>query len=227
MLKILKLKCYRNDVALRIISSALCDIIDSNFIGEHDEGENPLPFMPSQIPRIMNDKFEQSLEPMKLDGTSGTAEDEWMIRNILYRGSLVAKGCQTSAVIANQPVNVQKISFELGKYFYLTWQAASELEPYRGGSVPQDFKISLISAPVLFHLNHDPAHHETIIKESKSSDGIDYVKLFETILNGPGVERTEKLIRKLKNETQSQLMSFPTSIRTQKIERILSDFEYV
>lgn len=209
---------------MKIISSALCDIVDSSFIGDHDTNDNPMPFKPGCIPKMAIKSFDKSLEPIKLEGTSGTAEDEWMFRQIMHRGSLIAKGCRISALLAKQTFDVQKHSSELGKYFYLTWQAFADLEPFRRENTSKDLEISLTSAPVLFHINSDPTSYQAIKDESKSLDGINHSKLYTKVSNGPGIEKTEKLLARLKAQTLHQLKSFPDSEKRQKIESLLNDF---
>lgn len=168
--------------------------------------------------------FGSSLAPTKLVENIGTAEDEWMIRQILHRGSLIAKGCQISAILAKQPIEVQENCFELGKYFYLTWQAFADLKPFISDAAENDVELNLISAPVLFHLTFDPNLYDKIIKESQTISGIDHRLLYQTIKNGPGIEKTEKLIRKLKVETIKHLQYFPATDKRQKIEDFLKDF---
>ena len=57
-------------------------------------------------------------------------------------------------------------------------------------------QFSLVSAPVLFHLEHDVALYEEIEKGSRSIHNIDYTKVHQAVLNGPGLERTKILQRK-------------------------------
>lgn len=202
----------------------MCDIIDSSFIGDHDKNDMPLPFKPGRIPRMIHDSFEKSSEPSKFEGCSGTAEDEWTFRQTLYRGSLVAKGCQIAALLAKKPQAIQKNCFELGKYFFLTWQAFSELQPFRDEGTPNALEMSLISSPLLFHLSHDPTLYERLVKDLKSLDGIDHDALYNEVAKGPGVMKTEKLMVKLKEMTKEKLKNFPECDKRLKIESILKDF---
>lgn len=205
----------------------MCDIIDYNFIGQHDHDGNAIPFRPGNIPKPTMPSFENSSKPIKLEGNSGTAEDEWMFRQILHRGFLIAKGCQASAVLSetpNQPANIQKSCFELGKYLYLTWQIFVQTEFFKRENFNSDIKIDLVSLPVLFHLNHDPSLYDVLIKDSETREGIDQQVLFDKILNGPGMEPSIKMITKLKCKTQSYLQDFAASDEKLKIENILNDF---
>lgn len=217
---------HRNDEVLKIISTAMCDIIDYSFIGQQDVNNNPLPFKPGQIPKATNPSFENSQQPIKLEGNSGTAVDEWMFRQILHRGFLIAKGCQASAVLAKQPMSIQKNCFELGKYFYLTWQAFVETESFEVESFHSDIKVNLLSAPVLFHLNCEPSLHKTLVDDSNALDGIDDKILFHKVSNGPGMEQARNLTAKLKRKTQNYLQHFAASDEKSKIENILSSNDF-
>lgn len=212
---------------LKIISSAMCDIIDLNFIGEQDKDGNPLPFKPGQIPKSEGFTMDQSSKPLKLEGTSGTAEDEWMARQVLHRAFLIAKGCQAAAVLAKQTSKIQRNSFELAKHLYLTWQAFIEMNLFKMNSeASESTKVNLVSAPVLFHLSCDPSLYDTIMNEYASLHGIDHARLFIKIANGPGVSMTEKMMLRLKEETIKYLQNFPPSEEKQKIENILVDLEF-
>lgn len=215
----------RNEDVLRIISTACCDIIDYKFIGQHDLNDNPLPFKPGQIPKTAKLSFENSIRPIKLEGTSGTAEDEWMFRQILHRVFLLAKGCQSTAVLARQPMNIQKNCFELSKHLYLAWQAFVEMEFFKQENFHDDVTVNLVSAPALFHLSHEPLLHDKIINDSKTVEGIDHKELFEKISNGPGMDQTADLMTRLRHETQKCLQNFPECDEKSKLENILSDFQ--
>lgn len=204
----------------------MCDIIDLNFIGNQDKSGNSLPFKPGQIPKsIAGLSVDQSFKPLKLEGTSGTAEDEWMTRQVLHRAFLIAKGCQASAFLANQTSKVQRNSFELAKFFYLAGQAYAERNAFKVTSgAPKNPKVNLVSAPVLFHLDSDPKLYKTIIDDSASLEGIDHANLFQKIANGPGILKTENLMLRLKKETVNQLHNFPPSEEKKEIENILADY---
>lgn len=218
----MKITKMRHDEVLKIISRAMCDVVDSNFVGTHSKTDLPLPFKPGKIPKMTSASFEDSMKPVKLEGSSGSAEDEWMIRQMSSRGFLITKGCHATCVLAKQPVNFQKNCFELGKFFFLTCQAFDELEIYKTPIPLENFEVNLLSAPLLFHLNHEPLLYKTIVQQANSYDGIDHVTLFHKIVNGPGIDATEKLINKLKRETEKQLNSFSSSEAKSDFESILN-----
>jgi geranylgeranyl pyrophosphate synthase len=203
----------------------MSDVVDASFIGSQDLNNNSLPYEPSRIPDQVDISFEESEKPVKLVGTSGNAENEWMFRQILYRGFLIAKGCQASAVLSGLGTQtVQRNCFELAKHLFLSWQAFVELKSFSGNVPIEEFNVKLISAPVLFHLSHEPSLHKQICDESQSREGLDHESLYIKVLNGPGVTETEKLLEKLKARTHSELLNFPPSDEKKEIENILKEF---
>jgi geranylgeranyl pyrophosphate synthase len=214
----------RDSKVQELVSRAICDVVDASFIGSQDKHSNSLPFEPGMIPNRIDMSFENSEKPVKLEGRSGTAEDEWMIRQILHRGFLIAKGCQSSAILSGRgSQSVQKNCFELGKSLFLTWQAFVELKSFR--DTPFDGgKVNLTSAPFLFHLSHEPSLYKEICDESNSESGLNHASLHAKVVNGRGMAETEKLLEKLKSTTHGELSSFPASQGKSEIENILSDF---
>lgn len=202
----------------------MCDIIDYNFVGKRDNSGTAIPFQPGRIPKMKTETFESSLNPIKLDENHGTAEDEWLLRQTLYRGYLISKGCRATAALAKKPMKIQKDCFELSKYLYFSWQAYVDLQSFKGHKPENDEKFILTSAPVLFHLEHNPSAHALISNQSLNLDGLDYQTLFNDVKNGPGVKLTEKLLTKLVQQARSHLKNFVTSEEKLKIEKILSDF---
>lgn len=221
----IKITKMRDADVLKIISRAMCDVVDASFIGKQDENNNPLPFEPGRIPDRVDISFEESEKPVKLTGRSGKAENEWMFRQILYRGFLIAKGCQASAVLSGGGTQkIQKNCFELGKNLFLSWQAFVELKSFSDDIPIDGFNVNLTSAPVLFHLNQEPSLYRQIYEESHSRDGLDHEKLYKKVLNGPGIADTKKLLEKLKAQTHKELLNFSESEEKAEIQNILGDF---
>lgn len=71
------------------MSTAFCDIADSNFIGDRDIQNNPLPSDPTEKENDLScDIFMIVMKPFSFDKTmKGRPEDEWELRHILSAGS--------------------------------------------------------------------------------------------------------------------------------------------
>jgi len=86
----------RNQEVVELISSAVRDFSESEFIGERDEQNNPLPYKPGTFQRpslsVGVDFNEHDvMTPMPIAQVLGNPEEEWECRNILNAGSLLGK----------------------------------------------------------------------------------------------------------------------------------------
>lgn len=145
----------------------------------------------------------------------GHPEREWSFRHTLSSGSLLGKSCQGTLKLAGQPDSFQKQGYLFGKHLALAWQASMDLEPFRLSELPHNTTFSLISAPILFHLDFDPTLYEEIQKGKISVDDINYGKVHKIVLDGPGIEKTKKLQKKHSQAAMTVLENFPpTDART-------------
>lgn len=74
-------------------------------------------------------------------------------------GSLLGKSCQGTLKLAGHSEDLQQKGYLFGKHLALAWQACLDREPFSPGSSGQ---FSLVSAPVLFGLQHDPSLYSLI-----------------------------------------------------------------
>lgn len=151
----------------------------------------------------------------------GNPEKEWALRNILSAGSLLGKSCQGALKLAELDERLQKQGYLFGKHLALAWQACIDLEPFRSNTLPIGAQFSLVSAPVLFHLEHDPTLYEEIQKGKKSVDNVDYEYIHAEILKGPSLERTRNLARKHSTAAMNVLNEFPPSDARTALQNII------
>lgn len=206
----------RNQELNELISSAVRDMAEAEFIGERDEQNNPLPSQPQLRPvKGSKENFDDeivtndALKPITKDMCMGIPEKEWKLRTILNAGSLLGNSCQGVLKLAKLPDPLQKFGYFFGKNVSLAWQACLDLEPFQYAVLPADTTFSLVSAPVLYHLEYDAKLYDEIKKGYVSSDDIDYGKIHNEILNGPGIEKTKLLQRKHTTEALKILQNFP------------------
>ncbi|XP_037933320.1 all trans-polyprenyl-diphosphate synthase PDSS2 [Teleopsis dalmanni] len=215
----------RNQELVELISSAVRDFSESEFIGERDEQNNPLPSKPdtkaknSDVSVDFNEN--DAMQPMDISKVMGIPEKEWECRNILNAGSLLGKSCQGSLKLAGQSEEMQKQAYRFGKHLSLAWQACLDAELFQSNTLPLDTTFSLVSAPVLFHLEYDPTLYEEIEKGKISVENIDYVKVHQKVLSGPGLEKTKELQRKHTTAAMRVLESFPPSDARTALENII------
>jgi decaprenyl-diphosphate synthase subunit 2 len=207
--------------------TAFRDIADSHFIGDRDLQNHPLPSNPrsklneyeiqSEIPI---DRIDNKM-PFNLKDVLGSPESEWTLRHTLAEATLLGKSCQSALLLAKQPEELQRQGYFFGKHLALAWQSCMDLEPFKLKELPYDAKLSLISAPVLYHLEYDPSIYEIIKKGSESVNDIDYHKLHKAILSGPGIEKTRELQSKHTLYAMQELYKFPSSDARTALENII------
>lgn len=209
--------------------TAFRDMADSHFIGDRDLQNHPLPSDPqsrksadhsSGLNEISIDRIDNK-QPFNLKDVMGSPENEWTLRHTLAEGTLLGKSCQSALLLAKQPEELQKQAYFFGKHLSLAWQACMDLEPFRLQKLPFDAKLSLISAPVLFHLEHDPSIYDKIKKGLDSVNDIDFNSLHKEISNGPGIEKTKELQSKHTLLCMAELYKFPPSDARTALENII------
>uniref|UniRef100_A0A336LS10 CSON013481 protein n=1 Tax=Culicoides sonorensis TaxID=179676 RepID=A0A336LS10_CULSO len=233
----------RNQDLNELISSAFRDLSESNFIGDRDDQNNPLPSDPrqknSEALQNYGDNFDNSMDvdnlsPMEMKGVMGNPEIEWAVRHILSAGSLLGKSCQGALKLAGLDEDLQKQGYLFGKNLALAWQACIDLEPFKFSTIPTGAQFSLVSAPVLFHLEYDPSLYEEIKKGKKSVENINYEYIHSEILKGPGLEKTRNLARKHCNRTNARYFCYSYKSvaklkdgKVNKWNRVVSDAEKI
>lgn len=210
------------------MSSALRDFTESEFIGDRDEQNDPLPSKPIPHRDKSSDDAEvddrvsvDSLKPMRKDNCMDIPGKEWELRHILSGGSLLAKSCQAALILSDQSEELQKNGSLFGKHLMLACQASLELEPFKNASLPLNTTFSLVSAPVLFHLDYDPSLYNEIQKGSFCIANIDYEKVHGEVMKGPGLEATKSLQRKHSLAAMEILNHFPPSDARTALENII------
>ncbi|XP_067612628.1 all trans-polyprenyl-diphosphate synthase PDSS2 [Eurosta solidaginis] len=220
----------RNQEVVELISSAIRDFSEAQFIGERDEQNNPLPYKPgSEALKTNGTATTEDIDfdvndvmiPLNISKALGKPEKEWECRNILNAGSLLGKACQSALKLAGQSEEMQGQAYLFGKHLSLAWQACLDAEPFQSTTLSMDTTFSLVSAPVLFHLEYDPSLYDEIEKGKVSVENIDYGKIHRAILAGPGLEKTKALQRKHTTAAMEVLEKFPPTDARTALENII------
>lgn len=82
---------------VELISTSISDFMEAEFIGVQDTQSNAIP-------------------------TNNMTMEEWAARNFLAAGSLMAKSCQATLVLAGHSEDMQQKGFEFGKQIAYSWQ---------------------------------------------------------------------------------------------------------
>jgi decaprenyl-diphosphate synthase subunit 2 len=201
------------------------DLAESNFIGDRDEQNVALPSDPSTRFEISNsNEIVEDMENVKtidMKFILGHPEREWSFRHVLSSASLLGRSCEGTLKLAGQSETLQKHGYAFGKHLALAWQASMDLEPFRMQDLPYNTSFSLVSAPVLFHLEHDHSLYEEIKKGRLSADKINYKIVHQAVLNGPGIERTKELQRKHGQAAMDVLNEFPAGNARTALQNII------
>uniref|UniRef100_A0A182TB49 Decaprenyl-diphosphate synthase subunit 2 n=1 Tax=Anopheles maculatus TaxID=74869 RepID=A0A182TB49_9DIPT len=230
----LQLAGLRNQPLIELISSAVRDLAESNFFGARDQQNNPLPSRPLESPVVADNSASNgsnvdlsfgdmidNTQPLSLAGVMGNPEKEWALRHILGAGSLLGKSCQGAMMLAGQSEALQRRGYMFGKHLSLAWQACIDLEPFNSNQLPPGGRFSLVSAPVLFHLDHDPSLYSEIEKGLVSVDNIDFAKVHAEVSSGPGPERTRTLQKKHSLAAMEVLNELPSSDARTALQNII------
>ncbi|CAH0556612.1 unnamed protein product [Brassicogethes aeneus] len=215
----IELANLRNQEVVELMSSAVRDLAEAEFVGPRDKQNNALPARPRTDIVEYKQFTDKTLEPWVVSEALGDAVTEWTLRHVLNAGSLLGKSCQGTLKLAGHPVDLQEKGYLFGKHLALAWQACLDREPFL---LDAKGSFSLVSAPVLFALQHDPNLYETIEKGFESVDDVDYDALKKVVLNGPGIEKTKDLQREHSKMALEMLNELPESDARNALANIIA-----
>jgi len=112
---------------MELISSALRDLSEAEFVGRRDSQNNPLPSPFEPLDRNLGSarlRFNPLQPSGKVRGDMPLtpALRDWTRRNVLSAGSLLGKSCQGALLLAGHGEQLQKQGFLFGKHLSLAWQ---------------------------------------------------------------------------------------------------------
>lgn len=219
-----QLACLKNHDLNELMSSALRDLVECDFIGPRDEQNHPLPAKPLALQERQELSIppEFGVAPHKIDVKSvlGNAKAEWTLRNVLGGASLLGKSCQGAILLAGHDKHLQEQAYLFGRHLALIWQAHFEIQQLLAAKYEP---FSLTSAPILFHLEHDVDAYEDIERGTDDIAHIDYAKLHNVVLNGPGIEKTRNLQEELAGEALQLLNNFGANDAREALENIVRE----
>jgi len=156
---------------------------------------------------------------LKVQDDLGAVEVEWMVRQYMNKGVLIARGCQSLAILEGLPFKCQKSCYELAKNILFSWHAYIELEIYKSDYF--EGSANSVSAPFLFHLKADSARYESFANLLSCTEH-EKKEMFTLVCNGPGTSETEKLLRSCVTKEFQELDNFPDGHGKSEIEKMLT-----
>lgn len=197
----------RNQELVELMSSAVRDLAEAEFLGERDEQNNPLPSKPIPVSSGLEaSEWECAVSPLGMAGVLGCARREWAARHVLAAGALLGKSCSATLKLAGHDTELQNQGYLFGCHLALAWQAFLDLEAFSG---PEPMSFSLVGAPVAFTLEARPELYSYIEEGKRSVNDVDYHALYTAVLEGDGLEKTKRLQREHIAAACDVLESFP------------------
>ncbi|KAL4713043.1 hypothetical protein ACJJTC_001097 [Scirpophaga incertulas] len=200
-----------------LISTALRDLSEGEFLGERDTQNMPLPGKPRTEHK---DNFQICSDSLPLDvsNTLGAPIKEWCLRTMYNGGSLFGRGCQGALLLDNQALELQEKAYHFGCHLCLAWQAASELQKITSEG---NESFSLVSAPVLFALNDNPNLYSIIEKAKHNVTEVDFTKFKMDVHNTNAIERTKLLYIEHANKASMYVEMLGNSDVIETIKRLI------
>ncbi|XP_026490065.2 all trans-polyprenyl-diphosphate synthase PDSS2 [Vanessa tameamea] len=197
----------RNQELVELMSSAVRDLVEAEFLGDRDQQNNPLPSRPlPEDQRTTASEWDCILSPLPMAGVEGCARREWAARHVLAAGALLGKSCSAALKLAGHKPALQTQGYLFGCHLALAWQAFLDLEAFTG---PEPASFSLVGAPLAFTLEARPELYSYIEAGKKSVHDVDYHALYEAVLSGGGIQRTRQLQREHSGRAREVLDCFP------------------
>lgn len=198
-----------------LISTALRDLSEGEFFGQRDSQNMPFPGKPL---RVMDNKFEINSDtlPLTVADALGSPIREWTVRTLFNGGTLFGRGCQGALLLNKQSYEDQEIAYKFGCHLCLAWQAASEVQKITA----EKSAYSLVSAPVLFAINHNPKLYSMLEGLSSITD-VDLDVLRDEILRTDAVEQTRLLYEENANKARTYVEMFGDCESVVTVKRLI------
>ncbi|KAK3932851.1 Decaprenyl-diphosphate synthase subunit 2 [Frankliniella fusca] len=158
-----ELAALRNQEITELMSSAVRDLTESEFVGQRDQQNHPIPSHPSECSAIAGKVLRRNFET------------GWTQQGIFKRGI----------------------------------QACLDMEPFMPSAQHSSgVGFSLVSAPVLFHLEYDSSLYSLIQVGAENVNDVDYAKIQSIVSKGPGLAMTKRLRQEHSQKAMEVLAAF-------------------
>ncbi|XP_012522271.1 decaprenyl-diphosphate synthase subunit 2 [Monomorium pharaonis] len=195
-----EMAALKNQDLLLLISAAVRDLCQAEFVARRDNQNFPIPSIPPE-------------------DRTGYALKEWTLLNTYGAGSLLGKGCQSTLKIAGHSKEIEEKGYEFGKHLALAWQASLDL----GLCINKDKEIlqNLCAAPIMFHVEHDPSILVELDKGLESVENVDYLKVLDIVAAGPGIGLTKELVKEHSQKAMELLSVFKENDARKALSNII------
>lgn len=211
-----QLACLENFELDDLISSSLRDLAECEFIEPRDKHNKPLPSRPNLDKKEISVPDDFGIKSLNTRPYLGNAKTEWFARNTLGGASLLGKSCQGVLLLAGHSQRFQRSGYIFGRHLALSLKAVSDYN-----SVINNKDLSLVSAPVLFHLQRYPNFYNEFEHLINQDRVVDYDKIRKTLLESPALNDTKLLQHELSERTLNILEDFEDSDAKQALRNII------
>jgi len=165
---------------------------------------------------------QQDSQGRILPTADSITQECWEAKWKLGAGSLLGNGCECAILAANHSTDLQQAARGIGEHTALAIQAHDEAKLFsEDGGLGPGALFSLGSAPVLFHLQHNPELLQYINQFSQDLSQVDYKRVMESVLSGPGLPETKELCTSHVAKALDLLRLFPDNDGRQAYENML------
>ncbi|XP_072937691.1 all trans-polyprenyl-diphosphate synthase PDSS2-like [Epargyreus clarus] len=209
----------KNADVLYTVSTALKDLSESEFFGDRDEQNMPLPGKPKRTQDDFNITFDTT--SIAADDVLGKPRKEWTARTVYNGVSLLGRSCQSAMLLSRQNRDIQNYAFHFGCNLGLAWQAATEIQKLTSDKKEQ---FCLASAPVLFALEGNPDLYKIIDQAKNDVKDVDYEDLKFNILKTDAVDKTKLLHEEHAKKATAYIESIGSNESVDMIKKLINTF---
>ncbi|VVD04381.1 unnamed protein product [Leptidea sinapis] len=176
----------RNNEVTELISTGLRDLVEGDFLGEHDDENKPVPTKPKGSNDVKrNYLWEEEDNLLKLGSNEflGQGKDEWLLRTMLTSGSLLGKGCQGAMKLANRN-HLEADAYKLGGHLAIMWQLYLDIKDF----FVHPYSYSLVGAPVIIAMWEYPSLYGHIWKAKVEKRPMEYKQLYYAVRSTRSLE---------------------------------------
>uniref|UniRef100_A0A2P2I9V7 Decaprenyl-diphosphate synthase subunit 2-like n=1 Tax=Hirondellea gigas TaxID=1518452 RepID=A0A2P2I9V7_9CRUS len=194
------LAALQNSQVVELVSSAIADFTEAEFLGLRDEFGRP----------VLSQDFTL---------------DNWREKTFLSVGSLLAKASKSALLLAGHRDSGRlELAFAFGRQVALAWQGQQELLPFVAGDASSNaaigamaHKIDVTSLPVVLHIEHMMQRggiqdlFDKVTEGRNAGEDLDQLLLQEVIAGGAGVPEGLQVVEEHCQEALRLLQVFPAS----------------
>ncbi|XP_022918780.1 all trans-polyprenyl-diphosphate synthase PDSS2-like [Onthophagus taurus] len=215
-----ELASMKNHSLNELMSSALRDLAEEEFLGPKDKQNRSLPARPNKTLKPIEIQESFGTDPIPFENVMGNAKSEWTLHALLSGGTLLGKSCQGVLKLGQHEHKFVENGYLFGRNLALALQAGREYE-----NTYNNQKISLVSAPILFHLQYDPKFYNEIEEMVYEENELNYGYICTKIKKSSALEDTRQLQKEFSQKALKALERFSENKSKEALREIILSLE--